>query len=118
MSDSFTVHDLMDHGDDVRAVAAGNLQDFFIKTVHDTGIHAVSFQHDHVGLIEDGAQMIRGPFGDIGQPAGGFGPGRDVLEHAHEGQGAHRVLLLDVDRGDDRVHKDILIGDLRLVGSI
>jgi hypothetical protein len=46
-----------------------------IARIGNDGLHAAFHQHDHIGLVEDGAQVIWRSVGDIGESAGALAPG-------------------------------------------
>ena len=54
----FAVHDIVDDFHGFRHFAVDHVGQFLVEGVHDGGDHAVALEHDDVGAVDDGPELI------------------------------------------------------------
>ena len=108
----------MDDVDDVLTLTFGNSGQVGVERITDNGFHAITFEHDHIGGIENRPQLNRRSVGDIRETAGRLGAWGDIFKHHHEIHQTNQLRLLNVDRCHNTVNPDSLVFYPGFVGGI
>ena len=78
------------------------------KGWYDRALHAAVDQHHQECLVQDRPEVFRGTVGDVRETVGGAAARSKVFLGLIQPHTVWKLVLLYIDRGDDRIHVDVL----------